>query len=465
MSNSRVRFTHIRVLVCFAYTALSLQTSSSAPAERRAASRSKSRSPSVGQRKSRSRSRSTSRDHRRQGLSRSPSPLRGDQTGWQPPLLPEVNADQQQAGQQAPSTSSSAPQIDYTRLAQAMADIQRSSSSSASRHSVTHRSRSRSPRRHRSSSSSSSSRHSERRRSRSRSRRSKSKTRSRSRSHSRSRSSRSSRSSESRSRSRSRHRKSRSRSPSPPPLRDGHDPLSLDFKQVSSRVLKDLNRGKNVHIDKCIRQHQSARVDQHLGSIGGINLSTSNTKARTVKTNIDWLEAMLSSILPVLIAQANAETTIEGVKSKLAQIERHTSYCLAAVFYFQRFDFHTVKNYLEAHRDACWINNGDVSEPNTSMLNIAIQRSTQSSSSTSSSSNSSSSSSSSASSSRTNTNKPHSSSKKPYNADQCGRFNSFDGCPKKPHECGFKHACRHCKADGHGQTNCAEWKKLNPRKK
>jgi hypothetical protein len=235
----------------------------------------------------------------------------------------------------------------------------------------------------------------------------------------------------------------------------------MDFKKVPSKVLKDLYKGKNVHIDKCIRQPHSARDAQRIGSIGEITLSTSSTKTRTVTSNTDWLEAMLSSILPVLIALANCETTIEGVKPRLARIEQHVNYCLAGLhLYRQCKDFNGAKVYLESLRDQRWTHNGDVSEPDITDLTMTLQRSTHSSSSSSSSSshsNSSSSSSSSHSASRSNTNRHSTHKKAAYVGEQCGKFNSFDGCHDP--ECSVKHMCKLCKSEAHGKTKCPKFTK------
>jgi hypothetical protein len=233
---------------------------------------------------------------------------------------------------------------------------------------------------------------------------------------------------------------------------------------VSSKVIKKLKDGKYVHIDQLVRQYQSARTDQHLASIGSITLSTTSTKARTVDKPTDWHEAFLSSILPVIIQQALAESTVDGIKSKVIEIERHVSYGLAALTYFNRFSFTSAKNYLESHRDKCYAQTADISEPDIPMFNT-MQRLAHSSSSTAPSSNSSSSSSSSSASpqSGTNRNRAHSNRSPSYNAEQCGKFNSYDGCPNK--QCPVKHQCRICKSDEHGQTKCPDFKKVYPKKK
>jgi hypothetical protein len=230
------------------------------------------------------------------------------------------------------------------------------------------------------------------------------------------------------------------------------------LKKLPSKVIKRIKEGKNVAIDKCIRQPQSTRIDQHLASIGPLTLSTSSTKARTVTKSTDWLEAFLSSFLPILLAQASEATTLDACKARVAQIEKHVSYCLAALVYYQRFDFQTVKNYLESHREQCYAHSTDISEPNIPMFN-SMQRSTQSSSSSASSSSSSASngSSSQVANTRNNSRTRNNNRSSSYTAEQCGKFNSFDGCHDS--NCKVKHACKLCKSEAHGKTKCPSFKK------
>jgi hypothetical protein len=259
---------------------------------------------------------------------------------------------------------------------------------------------------------------------------------------------------------------------SPPPLRDGHDPLAPGLRRLGSREVKRMMEGKFVSIDKALRQHRSSRSEQPLGSIGNITLSTSTSKARTVTDSNSWFEAFLSSILPILLLRASQATSIDDIKARITDVERHVNYGLAALTYFERFTFTTAKNYLDTHRETCYAHNRDISEPDIAMHNRMTQLNSYSSSSSSTSTSSLSASAASntatqANSARrnnsNNSNRGRSSKSATYTASECGKFNSYNGCHDA--ECPHKHACKHCKVVGHSQLKCDKWLALNPQRK
>ena len=355
-------------------------------------------------------------------------------------------------------------------------ELQPSSSSSSSSHAVARRSRSRSrsSRRSRHSSSSSSRR---RRRSKSRSRsRSRSSRHRRHKSRSRRRSSRS----RSRSRSPSRRRRSsssvsssssRSRSRSSSPPRQSlsvPDPLQPDFKPLSNKTMKELEKGNFVHFNKLIRQLalSSNPVDnRHETRIGdGLVLSSSHRpKLRHVDNSLDWFEVCFSSIMPSMAQQIMTSTSITDAHTIATTLQQHICYALHAVTLFRQnpASFSHVFKYLESHRETSVNQRLNVAEPNALLLqklhqcimsasNSSNSRSSSSSSSAFSNSSSSSSSSTASHSSGSGRNKTN------YGFVHCGNFNSRGGC--KLSNCKYPHICRECKSLTHNKTTCPAFK-------
>jgi hypothetical protein len=246
--------------------------------------------------------------------------------------------------------------------------------------------------------------------------------------------------------------------------------LAPDLKKLGSSEVRRMMEGKFLPIDKALRQHRSSRTEQNLITLGGgYSLSTTNGRVRTVHNHFTWFEAFLSSIMPILIILASKSTTLDECKQRIAVIEQHISYALAALTYFQKYSFVSVKNYLDTHRETCIDNNRDISVPDSQMYVLMQQQSSPatstppSSSSTSSSSSTASSSTNTASQSNSSAHRNKNDRSSTYTGNECGKFNSFDGC--KNNACKFKHSCRHCKQDGHGQTNCDLWKATRPQPK
>ena len=343
-------------------------------------------------------------------------------------------------------------------------DTELQSSSSSSSHVAPLRSRSRSRssyRSHHSSSSSSRRRSKSRSRSRSRSsrhRRHKSRSHRRSRSRSRSRSpSRRRHSSRSSSPSRSR---SRSSSPPRPPL-SVPDPLQPDFKPLSNKTMKELERGNFIHFNNLIRQLtlSSNPVDnRHETKIGdGLVLSSSHRpKLRRVENSLDWFEVCFSSIMPSMAQQIVSSTSITDAHTIATTLQQHICYALHAVTLFRQNPaaFSHVFKYLESHRET----SVNVAEPNPLMLQKLYQCIMNASNSSNSRSSSSafSNSSSSSSSSKAHSSGSGKNSKRKYDFAHCGQFNSREGC--KHINCKFPHICRECKSAAHSKPTCPKYK-------
>jgi len=353
-------------------------------------------------------------------------------------------------------------------------ELQPSSSSSSSSHAAARRSRSRSrsSRRSRHSSSSSSrrrrsksrsrSRSSRHRRHKSRSRRRSSRSRSRSRSPSRRRRSSSSVSSSS--------SRSRSRSSSPPrqPL-SVPDPLQPDFKPLSNKTMKELEKGNFVHFNKLIRQLalSSNPVDnQHETRIGDsfVLSSSHRPKLRHVDNSLDWFEVCFSSIMPSMAQQIMTSTSITDAHTIATTLQQHICYALHAVTLFRQnpTSFSHVFKYLESHRETSVNQHLNVAEPNALLLQklhqciMSASNSSNSRSSSSSSSAFSNSSSSSSSSKASHSSGSGRRNKTDYGFVHCGNFNSREGC--KLTNCKYPHICRECKSAAHNKTTCPAFK-------
>lgn len=294
-------------------------------------------------------------------------------------------------------------------------------------------------------------------------------SRSRSRSHSRSRRHRrssSSSSSSSRSRSRSHHRSrspsrshSRDRSPPPAPL-SVPDHLAPTYKPVAGSEVKKLLKGKYVHIDSLIRQPQSSKnpnESKHISNLGnGVSLHTSSSKSsRVVKEPLDWFEAMLSSMLPVQVRLASQASTLDEAKTALVSVERYICYSLAAITYFRKYTFDDAKKYLESHRRSCIETGTNLSEPDILQLTqltpyvaspqSMLQNTRPHGMIVGNQSNN----------SNNHGRGQRSKHGKPYNKQDCGKFNSRDGCSYE--NCIFDHVCRHCGSKEHGKSSCPKF--------
>jgi hypothetical protein len=217
--------------------------------------------------------------------------------------------------------------------------------------------------------------------------------------------------------------------------------------------MRQLRRGKYVHIGKLIRQPARSH-DPNAGvkveKLGSLSVSMKvDTSPRRVATQHDWFEAFLSSVLPAQLEQVQqaakalpaTERTLAPLLSAVNKFEATLMYVLYAITHFQSsISVSRVIEYLEAHRHQCWSTNGDISKPDWTMLmRLTQERFAASSSSSSSSSNSSSSSSSSSTAKQL-----------------CGLFNK--GACKFGATCKFAHVCLHCKQSGHGAASCPDKK-------
>jgi hypothetical protein len=81
------------------------------------------------------------------------------------------------------------------------------------------------------------------------------------------------------------------------------------------------------------------------------------------------------------LLRASQATSIDDIKARITDVERHVNYGLAALTYFERFTFTTAKNYLDTHRETCYAHNRDISEPDIAMHNRMTQLNSYSSSS------------------------------------------------------------------------------------
>ena len=232
-------------------------------------------------------------------------------------------------------------------------------------------------------SSSSSSSSSRRRRSKSRSR---SRSRSPRRKHHHHHKSKSRRRSHSRSSSRRRHSsssrsRSRDSSPSRPSL-SVPDPLQPDFKPLSNKNMKELERGNFVHFNKLIRQLalSSNPADNRRETKLGDDLVLSSShrpKTRTVDSQLDWFEVCFSSVMPSMAQQIISAESITDAQTLATTLQQHICYALHAVTLFRQHpssSFSQVFKYLESHRETSVTQQSNVAVPNALLLQNLHQR-------------------------------------------------------------------------------------------
>lgn len=226
---------------------------------------------------------------------------------------------------------------------------------------------------------------------------------------------------------------------------------------LSDKVVRQLRRGKYVHISKLIRQPARSH-DPNAGvkveKLGSLSVSMKvDTASRKVTTQLDWLEAILSSVLPAQLESVQQaakelpahERELAPLTSKLGKLEATLMYVLYGIVHFRSgIPVGRVIEYLEAHRHQCWSNGDDISDPDWSMLMSLTQERLASPSSSSSSSAAAYSSSSSSSSAASN------------KVQACGLFNK--GTCKYGATCKFSHTCHSCKQPGHGLISCPDRK-------
>jgi hypothetical protein len=326
----------------------------------------------------------------------------------------------------------------------------RRSKSRSSSHHRRHRSHSRSHSPHRHSRRSSSKRGSGSRRS----------SRSRSPSSRRHRHSSSSSSSSSSSRRRRHHSHSRDRSASPVlgPL-SVPDPFALTLKPVPDDLIKQLAEGKTfISAHDLIRSYasHSHAESESVQLAPGLHVSQSATpRKRRVHNQLDWFEMMLSSILPSMAQRVLQSSTHDEALKLTKTLQEHICYALHAVAFFRQHpnNFTHVLTYLEAHRRECTTSSMNVAQPNVDMrqtmhdnINVSVNTNHRPQTSNSNSHSSSSTHKSPKTSKASNASK--------YNGDDCGNFNSFNGCPLTKDKCPKKHICRHCKSSEHAKPKC-----------
>ena len=222
-------------------------------------------------------------------------------------------------------------------------------------------------------------------------------------------------------------------------------------------IIKDLLKGKYIPINKLIRQPQeAASTDPHvitqLDSQHAIT-KLGRSKTRTVTEHIDWFEAYVSSVLPAQTRLVRQATTVAAAHSAANAVQNHLCFVLAAVRMFRDHDVPTALRYLESHREECHRQSTNIAEPNllklvnTSLGSHGVAAARQHHVVARHGGGSSSSSSSSSSSAAARPKLP---------ADgTCGRYNSWNGCSTD--KCPYRHSCRTCKSEAHGQTACPTW--------
>jgi hypothetical protein len=90
-----------------------------------------------------------------------------------------------------------------------------------------------------------------------------------------------------------------------------------------------------------------------------------------VKDKDDWFEMMLSVLLPFLLQQVSASSSIEDARSHATTMSEHIHYALFAHSYFKKYPhaFSQVFQYLESHREACINNQTTINLHNALVLN------------------------------------------------------------------------------------------------
>jgi hypothetical protein len=256
------------------------------------------------------------------------------------------------------------------------------------------------------------------------------------------------------------------------------------YRPVPESVRQQLAEGKFIPIHKLLRAPQSSphtdkgRHETNIG--GGIIVSTAPApKTRAVQQPLDWFEAFLSTLLPfevqklqLLLAHPQSASMAEasGIQSDAAiqqaeKVQRLVCFGLSAAYQFGHSTFDSALAYLESHRQDCTEQRGrNIAEPNMTAQGQLLLHQVRSSASAARSSSSSGSSGSSSSYGRSNGTysggSGSGSSSRGFGSprhDDCGPFNSRDGCSKSAAACGRKHECRLCKSAEHGKASCPQF--------
>ena len=224
-----------------------------------------------------------------------------------------------------------------------------------------------------------------------------------------------------------------------------------ELAPLSARVLYKLRKGKFVHINDLIRQPARSRdpaVSKQTEKVGSLSISytAATAQKRQVHSQLEWLEAYLSSVVPVQLETLRLKaSSVSELKPLVQQVEASIAYVLHAMTHFKAFTHvpaRTVIEYLEAHRANCIATNASVASPDWNMLMKLTQQSLVSASSSASTGPS-------PSSSSTAT----AQAKPPAKQQICGLFNQANGC-RYGATCKFVHACRVCKSTAHGAHQC-----------
>jgi hypothetical protein len=193
---------------------------------------------------------------------------------------------------------------------------------------------------------------------------------------------------------------------------------------------------------------------------GGIHLTTKPLeRRRTVTEPLDWIEAYLSSVLPVWALKVQQATTLEEARTASTSLQQHITFALGATVIFRRAGtFSNALKYLESHRQECTGKaNSNIAVPDTikltTLMHDAVSAAVRNANSNSSSSSSSESSSSAHNANNRRATKP--SGNKPADG-SCGLFNSHAGCTTTT--CTYRHECRICKSSEHGKPKCPQFK-------
>jgi hypothetical protein len=235
--------------------------------------------------------------------------------------------------------------------------------------------------------------------------------------------------------------------------------MQLDCKTISRKALRNLAAGMYVHCNDLIRQYNSSSnpADRRETRIGDhLFVSSQRPRSRTVDTQLDWFEVMLSSIFPFQVQQLESASSLNEAHALAKTLQQYVCYSLHAVTLFRHHpaSFAHVLKYLESHREQCVSQNTDIAQPNALTLQ-SLHQTIMKQQTFNVSSNNRPSSSSASSSSSTSSSSAKSSGGKNRNktVSECGQFNSRKGCQFGA-SCKYPHICRECKSVEHNKTTC-----------